>query len=343
MTVTVCVVAKNEERTLPRLLEDIRQQTYPAEEMEVLFVDSLSEDGTRKIMEKFAEENPQYRRVAVLTNEKGNLPAGWNVALRNFEGDVIVRIDAHARIPEDFVQKNVECLEGGESVSGGPRPNLPEEDTPWQRLLLSAESSMFGSSISDFRRGEERKYVKSLFHGAYRREVFEKVGFFNEKLGRTEDNEMHYRMRKAGYRLCFDPSIHSWQYTRSSLRGMMKQKYGNGYWVALTLKVCPKCLGIYYFVPFAFVLGILFTTVRAALGKPRMAILMWTAYCSAAIAMSWAAVRKEAKHLCQLLLPVIFFLLHVSYGVGSLVGFLKLPFWKGSTDRGGQNDGRKEN
>lgn len=324
MLITVCVVAKNEENTLPRLLEDIRNQDYPVQDIEILLVDSMSGDRTRAVMEAFAKNNPQYRRVEVLTNEKGNLPSGWNVALRNYEGDVIVRIDAHARIPEDFLRKNAECLMGGEDVSGGPRPSLPEKDTPWQRLLLSAESSMFGSSISDFRRGKKKKYVKSLFHGAYRREVFDKVGFFNEELGRTEDNEMHYRMREAGYKLCFDPEIHSWQYTRSSLRGMMKQKYGNGYWVALTLKVCPKCLSIYYFVPFAFVLGILFTTARALLGKPRLAIMMWAAYWSAAAGMAWMAVRKEAKHICQLLLPVIFFLLHVSYGVGSLVGFLKM-------------------
>lgn len=324
MLISVCVVAKNEENTLPRLLEDIRRQDYPAQDMEIIFVDSCSTDRTRMIMQDFAEKNTQYRRVVILTNEKEKLASGWNVALNSYQGDVIVRIDAHARIPEDFIRKNAECLENGEDVCGGPRPNLPEEDTPWQRLLLNAESSMFGSSISDFRRAGKKKYVKSLFHGAYRREVFEKAGLFNEDLGRTEDNEMHYRIRKAGYKLLFDPEIHSWQYARSSLRGMMKQKFGNGYWVARTLKVCPKCLSIYYFVPFAFVLGILITTVRAIFGRPKLAILMWAAYWSAAVGMAWLAVRKEAKHICQIFLPGIFFLLHISYGVGSLVGFLKM-------------------
>ena len=106
-----------------------------------------------------------------------------------------------------------------------------------------------------------------MFHAAYRREVFEKVGLFNENLGRTEDNEMHYRIRKAGYRLCYDPQIHSWQYVRSSVPGMMKQKYGNGEWVARTLGVCPGCLSIYHFVPFAFVLAIIVTTILAAVKK----------------------------------------------------------------------------
>ena len=215
-------------------------------------------------------------------------------------------------------------MESGEDVTGGPRPNLPEKDTPWQRLLLSAESSMFGSGIAGFRRENEKKYVKSMFHAAYRREIFEKVGLFNENLGRTEDNEMHYRIRQAGYRLCYDPRIHSWQYVRSSIPGMMKQKYGNGDWVARTIGVCPGCLSIYHFVPFAFVIAIIVTSVLAALKKPFLAIAMWITYWCGAIGMAILAVKNEAKHICQLLLPGIFFLLHLSYGVGSVVGMGKM-------------------
>ena len=183
---------------------------------------------------------------------------------------------------------------------------------------------MFGSGIAGFRRENEKKYVKSMFHAAYRREVFEKVGLFNENLGRTEDNEMHYRIRQAGYRLCYDPQIHSWQYVRSSIPGMMKQKYGNGDWVARTLGVCPGCLSIYHFVPFAFVIAILVTSFLAALKKPFLAIAMWITYWCGAIGMAILSVKNEAKHICQLLLPGIFFLLHLSYGVGSVVGMGKM-------------------
>ncbi len=324
MTITVCVIAYNEEKTLPRLLEDIKKQDYPADKMEILLIDSGSKDKTMQVMRAFAEENPQYLRVTVAENKKRTLPAGWNVALRLFQEDVILRIDAHARIPTDFVRKNIECLESGEDVSGGPRPNLPEKDTPWQRVLLMAESSMFGSGIAQFRRESKKKYVKSMFHPAYRREVFEKAGNYDERLVRTEDNEMNYRIRQCGFRLCYDPSIHSWQYTRSSLRGMMKQKYGNGYWVVLTLKVCPRCLSIYHFVPLCFVLAVLGSGAMAAFGKSWPAKLLWGAYGFVAGAMSLLAVRGEEKHPLQLFLPGMFLLLHGSYGVGSLTGLLKL-------------------
>ena len=328
MTVSVCVVAYNEEKALPMLLKDIKDQDYPHEKMEVVLVDSMSSDETRGIMERFKKDNKDFIQVQVLDNPKKHQAPGWNIAINNYTSDIIIRVDAHASIPRNFVTKNVELIEEGEYVTGGIRPNICDASTPWKDTLLLAEQSMFGSSISAFRRSEKKAYVKSLFHGAYRREVFENVGGFDEQLGRTEDNEIHYRIRQAGYKIGYSPEIISYQHVRSTLRGMMKQKYGNGYWVMLTMKACPKCLSIYHFVPFAFVLGIIFTTILALLGQPIFSVVMWGLYSIVAVLMSFVSVIGVKKHWQQLLLPFMFLLLHVSYGMGSFVGILKLPFWK---------------
>lgn len=328
MIVSIGIIAYNEENTLPLLLEDIVSQDYPASGTEVILADSMSTDRTHQVMTDFQANHPEYLRCVITNNTRGNQASGWNTVIREVGGDVLVRVDAHARIEADFISKNVECLESGEMVSGGPRPSIAETDSAWQKTLLLAESSMFGSGISDFRRESGRKYVKSLFHGAYRKEVIDKVGFFNESLGRTEDNEYHYRIRKAGYKICYDPQIRSYQNVRGSLRKMVKQKYGNGYWVALTLKECPKCLSIYYFVPFAFVVAILITTMLEIAGFPLLGILMWGLYWGLAVIMAIMAVIHKPKNLYELLLPFLFFVLHLSYGIGSVVGMLKLPFWK---------------
>ena len=328
MIISVCVVAYNEEKALPALLDCIKKQDYPHEKMEVVLVDSMSSDGTRDVMNNFASENDDFYGIQVLENPGKKLAPGWNVALRKYKGEAIVRIDAHATIPEKFIRKNVELLESGEDVVGGIRPNIIDENTSWKELLLLAEQSMFGSSIAPYRRSEKKSYVKSIFHGAYRREVFDKIGFYNEQLGRTEDNEIHYRIREAGYKICYSPEIVSYQHTRNSLKGMLKQKYGNGYWVSLTLKACPKCLEVYHFVPLAFVLGIIGTTALGVMGHSFLAKLMWGAYWTVAVLMALLSVRGKKKDPYQILLPMLFFLLHVSYGVGSLVGILKLPFWK---------------
>lgn len=329
MKVSVCVVAYNEENMLPALLADIERQTYPHEKMEIVLVDSCSEDGTRNIMEHFAEKNRGgFYNIQVLDNEGRILSCGWNEALAHFTTEVIIRVDAHSHIPGNFVEKNVEVLKSGEMVSGGIRPVLAEEEDNWSRTLLLAEESMFGSSVSSFRRKGEKAYVKSIFHGAYHREVFEKAGGFREDLGRTEDNEMNYRIRKNGYRLCMSPDIISYQYIRPTFRKMCRQKYGNGYWIGLTAGVCPGCLSLYYFVPGAFVGGILLTSVLMLAGVFLPAVLMWGAYWLLAVVMAVEAVKGKHKNRYQLLLPFLFFVMHLSYGVGTCAGLIKMPFWR---------------
>lgn len=327
MTVSLCVIAYNEENALNSLLDDIRAQDYPHDKLEIVLVDSMSTDKTRAIMNDFAGEDNGFIRVKVVENPRKIQAAGWNVAIKTSECDIIIRVDAHATIPESFVSQNVEDIESGEYVVGGQRPNIAEKDTPWMNTLLLAESSMFGSSIAPYRNSQKKTYVKSVFHGAYRREVFEKAGLFNEELGRTEDNELHYRIREAGYKICYDPEIISHQHVRGSWRGMLKQKFGNGKWIGLTLGVCPGCMSIYHFVPFAFVLAIIVSILCAAFGWSLPLVLLAFAYAAADLLMSVMAVIGQKKYWQYLLLPVIFFSLHVAYGIGTMVGLIRLPSW----------------
>lgn len=329
MNISIGIVAYNEEKNLPKILEDVNRQTYPHEKIEVVLVDSMSEDGTRQVMQAFAKQHgAEFYGVRIVDNPGRIQSCGWNQAIDEFTTEALVRIDAHSSIPADFIERNVQALEEGEMVTGGVRPNIVEEDSPWQQVLLTAESSMFGSSAASFRREGKKAYVKSFFHGAYRREVFEKAGKFREDLGRTEDNEFHYRLRENGFQLCMVPGIISYQMIRPSLFGMCRQKFANGYWIGLTSGVCPGCLSLYHFVPFAFLCGIIFTTAFAVFWHPFLAILMWSLYWILAIAMAVLAVRGEHKYPGHLLLPFLFFMLHISYGVGTFIGVLKMPFWR---------------
>lgn len=349
MYITICVIAYNEEKTLNSILRDIIEQDYKHEDIEVVLVNSASTDSTRMLMEQFAAANQKnteplhFRNVVVLDNPKKTLPCGWNVALQAYSGEAILKVDAHASIPKDFVRKNVAVLQTGESVCGGQRPNVIDDATPWKETLLLAESSMFGSSIAPYRNNPGRSYVKSMFHAAYRREVFDTIGEFNEALTRTEDNEIHYRMRKAGYQLCFDPDIISYQHIRSSLSKMLKQKYANGYWIGLTTSVCPKCLSIYHFVPFAFVLAIILSSVACILTGSRIIYgftgLMWGLYWLLAVVMAVLAVigAGNKRNWTCITLPILFFLLHISYGIGTVVAMIKMPSWVK-----GMNNGRNK-
>ncbi len=326
MTVSLCVVAYNEEQFLPNLLTDLENQTYHHNLTEIVLIDGKSSDNTKNIMLEFAQRSTSFYSIQVLDNPQRVQAAGWNVAIANAKSDVIIRIDAHTHIPPEFTSKNMALQEKGEYVTGGVRPCLIDNPTPWKETLLEVENSMFGSSISKGRKSTKASYVKSMFHAAYRREVFEKAGTFNPKLLRTEDNEMHYRVREAGYRLYCDPDIVSYQYARSDFKKMVKQKYGNGYWIGLTLGVCPGCISLFHLVPFAFVLGIVFTTVLALLSFWHLAAVMWGAYSLFVIAGTICTVINKKANRWTFLMPVLFLIMHISYGVGTLVGIVKMPF-----------------
>lgn len=321
---SICIVALNEEVHLPSLLQNIREQLYPHELTEIVLVDSGSSDGTKSIMKSFALEKNDFYNVQVLDNPKRIQAAGWNVAIMHATGDVISRIDAHTMIPAEFSERVMAEIDIGESVVGGIRPCIIENQTPWGKTLLATENSMFGSGINDSKHSNDKKYVKTMFHASYRREVFDKVGLFNEKLLRTEDNEMHYRIRRAGYKLCYNPDIVSFQYARSSLIKMIKQKYGNGYWIGLTLGVCPQCISVYHLIPFVFLLGVLLTSLLACFGYWLLATLMWSLYGLFGIYNTVVSALKEKLLPYLLCMPFLFLVLHLSYGIGTMIGIISL-------------------
>lgn len=324
MTISLCIVAYNEESSLKALFDSIRSQTYPKNKTELVLIDNGSNDSTLDLMQKFKDENSDsgYMGIQVISIPRHNLAYACNIALENFKADVYVRVDAHATIAEDFLEKNIECFKSGEDICGGHRPCVVAEDTPMQHTLLATEESMFGSSFASYRREcSERTYTSSLFHLAMRRSVYEKAGKYNDTLGRTEDNEYTYRLRTLGYKLCYDPDIHSYQHVRSSLKKMIKQKYSNGYWIGKTLHVCPKCFSIFHFAPLALVLGLIGCLIIALLGFKWLLWLLISAYLLFDIAVTVSAFATAKKIYPQfLLLPFIFPVLHLCYGVGTLIG-----------------------
>lgn len=328
--VSVGVVAYNEARVIDGVLNDLKSQMFQHERIEILLIDSASEDSTKEHMLLFASENDQdamgFHAVRVLDNPKRIQAAGWNVAIREFGGDALIRVDAHATIAPDFVEKNVAVLNSGECVCGGFRPTViaPGSETPWSEILHLAEESAFGSSVAAYRREIEARYVNSLFHGAYRRCVLDEVKGFNEELLRTEDNDFHYRIRKAGYQIRLDPSIRSAQFVRSSLKKMLKQKYENGYWVGRTVFVQPECLEIYHFAPLLFVLSIALLMLIGLFATWLPFVICGLLYFALCVLLSLRTVSGSWKKTVRIaVLPLVFFGIHFSYGIGTLVGLLE--------------------
>jgi len=186
MLVSIVISAYNEEKYLPGLIEDLKNQSYPHNLIEIILINAMSTDKTKDIMENFQKNNSDFHKIKVIDNPKKVQPSGFNLGVKNSEGDVVLKIDAHSKVTSDFVEKNVNVINTGEYVCGGKRPTIVETSDNFSKTLHLVEENMFGSSIASYRKSDEDRYVDSIFHGMYRKEVFEKAGLLNEKLGDGE-------------------------------------------------------------------------------------------------------------------------------------------------------------
>lgn len=320
MKVSIIITARNEENYLPMLFEDILNQTYPLQNIEVVLMDSNSTDNTRKLMEEFKKNN-ETLSVQIVTNERQIQAAGFNEGVKHATGDVILKIDAHSRIPEDFVQKNVDEILAGAYVCGGNRPTVVDSDSDFSKTLHIVEESALGSSIANYRKSNVKRKVNSIFHGMYRKEVFEKVGLADERLLRTEDNEFHYRVRKAGYDIIFNPEIESYQYIRPTFTKMIQQKFANGYWIGLTSHVCRDCLSLFHFGPGVFVATLLILMMLTPISfTPLLTVVVL--YLLAVLGLSIFEISKQKFNPTLLLIPLVMIAVHFAYGIGTIKGWI---------------------
>jgi len=320
MKVSIIITARNEEKYLPMLFKDILNQTYPLQNIEVVLMDSNSKDNTRTLMEEFKTNNESLS-VQIVTNERQIQAAGFNEGVKHATGDVVLKIDAHSRIPADFVQKNVNEIIAGAYVCGGNRPTVVDSDDDFSKTLHIVEESALGSSIANYRKSNTKRKVNSIFHGMYRKEVFEKVGLADERLLRTEDNEFHYRVRKSGYDIIFNPEIESYQYIRPTFIKMIKQKFANGYWIGLTSHICRDCLSLFHFGPGVFVATLLVLMMLTPISFAPL-LTVFGLYLLAVLGLSILEISKQKFNPTLLLIPFIMMAVHFAYGIGTIKGWI---------------------
>src|SRR5438445_620191 len=195
-TVSFVMPVRNEEEHIRASLQSLVEQSYPTSECEIIVVDGRSSDRTREIIGEIREGNPQVR---CLDNPAGIVPTAMNIGIRAARGEVIIRADGHNVYPRDYAANCVKCLlkTGADNV-GGPWVTVAADESFSARLVASVLSSPFGVGNSKFRTSREEGFVDTVPFGAFRREIFDRVGMYNEKLVRNQDNERNARIRKEG-------------------------------------------------------------------------------------------------------------------------------------------------
>jgi glycosyltransferase involved in cell wall biosynthesis len=324
--VSVIVPCRNEALFIAHCLESIVANDYPKDMLEILVVDGMSDDQTWNIVGDFAREHPE---VKGLRNPQLITPAALNLGINHARGEIIVRIDAHARVAENYLRLCVEGLRKHEVDNiGGAMETLPADGGLAAKAIAASMSHLFGVGNSDFRLGTEQVVATdTVFGGCYRREVFEKIGLFNERLMRSQDMEFNQRLRKAGGRILLDPKIRCCYYASPDLKSFARHNFDDGIWAILPFahsEVVPVRLR--HLVPGAFMGVIVLSLLLGIWLEPVRFLLaaMMGIYVAASLVSSIHIAWRERDFRYACLLPLVFGIRHLAYGFGSLCAAVKL-------------------
>jgi glycosyltransferase involved in cell wall biosynthesis len=324
--VSIIIPCYNERSTICLLLDAIYAQTFPRQEMEVVIADGMSDDGTRDEIVTWQVENPELT-VRVVDNLRRAIPSGVNRAIEAAQGEFVVRLDAHSMPNPDYVERSVKALqeERGDNIGGAWR--IQPGGAGWvAESIAMAAAHPLGVGGAQYRVGGQPQAVDTVPFGAFRRELFDHIGFYDETLLSNEDYEYNARIRKAGGVVWFDPNIQSIYFSRATIKDLARQYWRYGYWKVHMLRRYPE-------------------TIRWRQGLPPLLVLSFLGMGLLSIWFSWArwlwfsetivyslalvlagmqlAFRHQNFHVL-IGVPVAIFTMHFAWGMAFIWSFVKI-------------------
>ena len=325
--VSVICPVFNEEKFIEACIVSIIEQDYPQDAMEVLFVDGRSTDHTTEIIKRYMK---QYPFIRLLDNPERIVPYALNKGLDAAKGEVIMRLDGHCTYPTNYISELVRYLYqlNADNV-GGVWNTQPAKDTPICQAIAQASSHPFGVGGSMHKIGASKiMETDTVPFGCYKREVFEKTGPFDTDLARNQDDEFNGRLQNLGGKIYLIPQVIINYTARDTLCKMRKMYYQYGLYKPLVNKKLGAPATIRQFFPLVFLLGLIVGGI-ASIFSPLIlqvyfAILMLYLFIGLVVG-SMGAIRT-LQPLLTLLMPYVFLNIHLSYGIGYLVGIFNVVF-----------------
>jgi cellulose synthase/poly-beta-1,6-N-acetylglucosamine synthase-like glycosyltransferase len=324
--VSVIVMCRNEKHSIAECLDSLIANDYPKDRLELFVSDGMSEDGTRAILESYAT---QHSFLKMIDNPKRIPASAANEGIHVSKGDLIMIAGAHAVYPKDYISKCVAYAKKYPDADniGGVRHTEPRTNTLIGKSIAYVSSHRLGAGTAGYHRsGKNPRWVESVWGGCYRKDVFEKLGLFNDALVVGEDREFNQRLRESGGKILQVPEITCTYYSRSKIRDYSRWAFRMGFWPFYAERVSGKKLvSLRNFIPLAFVMALVLTlglSSRISAGWYLVATLL-SVYVLAGVvsAVTLAIGQKDLRYL--VFVPVIFALTHIPYGVGSACGIVK--------------------
>ena len=324
-SVSIIIPCYNEQDTIRKLLEAVYAQTFPRADLEMVIADGMSTDGTRAEIAAFADFHPDLH-IAMADNPVQSIPSALNCALKEAQGEIIVRLDAHSVPYPDYIERCVTDLEAGlgENV-GGIWEIQPGAPTWVAQSIAVAASHPLGVGDALYRHARKAARVDTVPFGAFKRELLALIGFFDESLLTNEDYEFNTRIRKAGGIIWLDPAIRSIYFARPTLPALARQYSRYGFWKWRMLRRYPETVRWRQGLPPLFVLSLIVIAALAAF-LPIFRILLAAEVCIYGITLFAAGVQgsfRQRKAMLVIGLPVAIATMHITWGAGFLWSMIK--------------------
>jgi|SRR5579863_2300131 len=331
MKISVIIPCRNERRHIGEFLNSLLMQVLdPDWRVEILVADGLSDDGTRAVLRQYSQAAPQVRMI---DNPGRIVSTGLNAAIGAATGEVIIRMDAHTVYAPDYIRECVRALQtsGADNVGG---PWVAEGRGLIGKAIAAAFRSPFCTGGGKAHDPNYEGEVDTVYLGCWVRSVFDRVGLFDPQLVRNQDDEFNFRLRRAGARVWQSPRIKSTYTPRGSIAALFRQYMQYGFWKVAVIRKHRALASWRHVVPALFVGSVLLSpvliAVAAALGASTFAIAIGAALAtglSIYVLACVAAALPFARCLewrALLILPGVFAVYHIAYGLGFLTGVLKL-------------------
>lgn len=299
-------------------------QDYLKDCMEILVVDGISKDHTQNIIKEYSQ---LYPFIKLLENPHRVVPHALNIGIKASKGDVIIRIDGHCEYPTNYISTLVHQLFtlNADNV-GGVWNTLPAKQTDLCKAIAIGVSHPFGIGNSLHKVGaKEIIETDTVPFGCFRKDIFDRIGYFDEELIRNQDDEFNGRIIKNGGKIFLIPNLIINYFARDSVSKMAKMFYQYGLFKPLVNKKLGSPATIRQFFPFLFVIGLIVGCILSFVNTLFLIIYMVVLVIYSSLSLYFSSIQafKQKNTKLVYLLPYIFFIIHFSYGWGYLTGIFR--------------------
>lgn len=322
--ISIVIPTLNEEQYIQECLESILNSDLNRDDIEILVVDGYSKDRTVDIVKEYIKK---YPFIKLLHNPKKIIPSAMNIGIKNANSKYIIRIDAHSKYPKDYFSKLLYWSQklDADNVGGVCITDVKNKNIKTQSIKSVLTSKLGAGGVSYKEDVLAPKESNTVPFGCFKKATFEKYGYFDERLERTEDLDLNKRFIDNGASVYLVPDVSFTYFAREKFRQLAKKSFETGRWVILSAYISKsfKALHIHHMIPFIFVLSLLLPIILCFVSKIFCSIFLFSLISYISVIL-YTSFRLKNKKNSFFYLVFTFIVLHISYGIGSLYGVLQI-------------------